>query len=81
MNPPRPTRTGRSRWSTATAIPNWRPRVDAQAERVGARLATEHEAGERIDAIYVTTLRRTHETAAPLVERIAVEPAGVRRPA
>ena len=33
-----------------------------QAEQVSARLATEH-----IDAIYVTTLRRTGETAAPLV--------------
>jgi probable phosphoglycerate mutase len=31
-----------------------------QAERLAERLA-----GERIDAIYVTSLRRTHETAAP----------------
>ena len=54
--------------------PELAPQGRAQAERVGARLATEHEAGDRIDAIYVTTLRRTHETAAPLVERIAVEP-------
>jgi probable phosphoglycerate mutase len=35
-----------------------------EAERVAERLA-----GERIDAIYVTTLRRTVETAAPLAER------------
>ncbi len=41
----------------------------AQAERVGARLA-----GERVDAIYVTTLRRTHETAAPLAQRLALTP-------
>ncbi|HEY5014101.1 MAG TPA: histidine phosphatase family protein, partial [Acidimicrobiia bacterium] len=41
----------------------------AQAERLGARLA-----GERVDAIYVTTLRRTHETAAPLAQRLALTP-------
>lgn len=40
-----------------------------QAERVGERLA-----GESIDAIYVTTLRRTHETAAPLAARLGIEP-------
>ena len=46
---------------------------EQQAERVGARLAT---AG--IDAIYVTTLQRTVQTAAPLVQRLgltaAIEP-------
>ena len=41
----------------------------AQAERLGARLAT-----ERVDAIYVTTLRRTHETAAPLADRLGLTP-------
>jgi probable phosphoglycerate mutase len=41
----------------------------AQAEKVGTRLAA-----ERIDAIYVTTLRRTHETAAPLVRLTGLEP-------
>jgi probable phosphoglycerate mutase len=41
----------------------------AQAERVGRRLAT-----ERVDAIYVTTLRRTHETAKPLAERLGMTP-------
>lgn len=41
----------------------------AQAELVGQRLA-----GERVDAIYVTTLRRTAETAAPLAGRIGIEP-------
>jgi 2,3-bisphosphoglycerate-dependent phosphoglycerate mutase len=39
-----------------------------QAERVGERLADEH-----IDAVYVTTLRRTAETAAPLLARLGVE--------
>lgn len=41
----------------------------AQAERVGERLA-----GEAIDAIYVTTLTRTHQTAAPLARRLGIEP-------
>lgn len=41
-----------------------------QAERVGVRLA-----GEPIAAIYVTTLRRTHETAAPLAARLGLIPA------
>ena len=54
--------------------PELAPEGRAQAELVGARLAAEHEAGERIDAIFVTTLRRTHETAAPLAARIGIEP-------
>ena len=40
-----------------------------QAERVGARLAK-----EPIDAIYVSTLRRTSQTAAPLARRLGLEP-------
>lgn len=40
-----------------------------QADRLGERLAQ-----ERIDAIYVTSLRRTHETAAPLARRLGLEP-------
>jgi 2,3-bisphosphoglycerate-dependent phosphoglycerate mutase len=40
-----------------------------QAERVGERLAD-----DPIAAIYVTTLRRTHETAAPLAARLGIEP-------
>ena len=40
-----------------------------QAERVAARLA-----GEDIAAIYVTPLQRTHQTAAPLAERLGLEP-------
>lgn len=40
-----------------------------QAERVADRLASED-----ISAIYVTTLRRTVETAAPLAQRLGLEP-------
>jgi 2,3-bisphosphoglycerate-dependent phosphoglycerate mutase len=40
-----------------------------QAERLAERLA-----GEDIAAIYVTTLRRTFETAAPLAQRLGIEP-------
>ncbi|MBA3303421.1 MAG: histidine phosphatase family protein, partial [Acidimicrobiia bacterium] len=40
-----------------------------QAERVADRLA-----GQDVDAIYVTTLRRTVETAAPLAARLGLEP-------
>lgn len=40
-----------------------------QAERLAERLA-----GEDIAAIYVTTLRRTVETAAPLAQRLGIEP-------
>jgi len=45
------------------------PEGHAQAEQVGERLAH-----ERIDAIYVTSLRRTHETAAPLARRLGLTP-------
>lgn len=41
----------------------------AQAELVAHRLST-----ERVDAIYVTTLRRTHETAAPLARLLSLVP-------
>ena len=40
-----------------------------QAERVAERLAD-----QEIDAIYVSTLRRTHETAAPLAARLGLTP-------
>src|SRR5699024_11262567 len=40
-----------------------------QAEQVGARLVDEH-----IDAIYVTSLRRTVETAAPLAAATGIKP-------
>lgn len=49
------------------------PEGVAQAELVGARLAD-----ERVDALYVTPLRRTGQTAAPFLERrpmaVRVEP-------
>jgi probable phosphoglycerate mutase len=41
-----------------------------QAERVADRLIA---TGERIAAVYVTTLRRTQQTAVPLVERLGLE--------
>lgn len=45
------------------------PEGRTQADRVGERLAD-----QGIDAIYVTTLRRTVETAAPLAARLGMEP-------
>jgi probable phosphoglycerate mutase len=50
---------------------------DPELDPVGVRqaeLLAERLQGERLDAIYVTTLRRTHQTAAPLAERIGVTP-------
>lgn len=41
-----------------------------QAERIADRLVA---SGERIGAIYVTTLRRTHQTAAPTAQRLGLE--------
>jgi 2,3-bisphosphoglycerate-dependent phosphoglycerate mutase len=43
----------------------------AQAELVADRLIS---TGERIDAIYVTSMQRTHQTAAPLAARLGIEP-------
>jgi len=45
------------------------PEGEEEAERVCARLASEH-----IDAIYVSTLRRTAQTAAPLAQRLGLTP-------
>jgi probable phosphoglycerate mutase len=45
------------------------PEGREQAERVGERLAR-----ERIDAIYVSNLVRTHQTAAPLARRLGLAP-------
>lgn len=45
------------------------PAGHEQAERLADRLA-----GESIAAIYVTTLRRTVETALPLARRLGIEP-------
>jgi len=49
--------------------PELAPEGRTQAQRLAERLAH-----EKIDAIYITTLRRTAETAAPLAERLAIEP-------
>ncbi len=49
--------------------PDLAPQGRQQAQRVGARLAT-----ERIDAVYVTTLRRTVQTAEPLARRLGLVP-------
>jgi 2,3-bisphosphoglycerate-dependent phosphoglycerate mutase len=49
--------------------PELHPVGRRQAELLADRLA-----GEQIDAIYVTTLRRTHETAAPLARRLGLTP-------
>ena len=45
------------------------PEGEAQAEQVAERLA-----GEGLSALYVTTLSRTHRTAAPLAARTGLEP-------
>ena len=45
------------------------PEGHEQARLVGARLAS-----EPVDALYVTTLQRTRQTAAPLVEATGLEP-------
>ena len=49
--------------------PELAPEGREQAERLGERLAH-----EKIDAIYVTTLQRTRQTAAPLAKRLGIEP-------
>lgn len=45
------------------------PEGRSQADRLAERMAA-----EAIDAIYVSTLRRTHETAAPLAARLDLTP-------
>ena len=49
--------------------PELAPEGHEQAERLAERLAL-----EQIDAIYVTTLRRTHQTAEPLAKRLGLTP-------
>lgn len=44
-----------------------------QAQRVGKRLVAEHSV-EPFSAVYVSTLRRTHETAAPMLDAIGLDP-------
>lgn len=49
--------------------PELAPEGHEQAEQLATRLAA-----APLDAIYVTTLRRTHQTAAPLAARLGIEP-------
>ena len=49
--------------------PALHPEGEAQAIAVGERLKA-----EPIKAIYVTTMQRTHQTAAPLVRHLGIEP-------
>ena len=49
--------------------PELHPQGHAQAERVGQRLRA-----ARLAAIYVTKLRRTHQTAAPLAAHLGLTP-------
>lgn len=49
--------------------PGLAPEGREHAERVALRLAT-----ERVDAIYVSSLRRTSQTAAPLAARLGLTP-------
>lgn len=53
--------------------PELDPRGELQAERIGARLARPRF-GETVAAIYVTNLRRTAQTAAPLAAALGIEP-------
>jgi probable phosphoglycerate mutase len=49
--------------------PALRPEGEAQARQIAVRLAS-----DPIDAIYVTKLRRTHQTAAPLAQALGLTP-------
>ncbi|MEV6903143.1 histidine phosphatase family protein [Amycolatopsis sp. NPDC051372] len=51
------------------ADPDLAPEGRDHALRIGERLV-----GERIEALYVTTLRRTVQTAAPLAEKLGLTP-------
>lgn len=53
------------------ADPPLHPDGQVQARQVADRLIA---TGERISDIYVTTLTRTHQTAAPLAGRLGIEP-------
>jgi probable phosphoglycerate mutase len=68
--------------SSAAAIAGQRfPLVDGRGDpplgdqgHVQARAIAERLVAEHVSRLYVTTLRRTHETAAPLVEATGLEP-------
>lgn len=51
------------------ADPPLDPRGEDEAQRVADRLADQH-----LDAIYVTSLQRTVQTAAPLAQRLGIDP-------
>jgi probable phosphoglycerate mutase len=51
--------------------PELDPIGHVQAQHVAERLLN---SGEAIAAVYVTSLRRTHQTAAPLLARLGIEP-------
>lgn len=53
--------------------PELDPRGLEQAERIGVRLSRPRF-GDKISAVYVTNLRRTAQTAAPLVDALGLEP-------
>jgi probable phosphoglycerate mutase len=53
------------------ADPPLHPDGEVQARQVADRLVATNEP---VAAIYVTTLQRTHQTAAPLAERLGLEP-------
>jgi probable phosphoglycerate mutase len=53
--------------------PELDPRGVEQAERIADRLARPRF-GEKVSAVYVTNLRRTAQTAAPLAAALAMEP-------
>jgi probable phosphoglycerate mutase len=53
--------------------PELDPRGVEQADRIAERLARPRF-GEKVSAIYVTNLRRTAQTAAPLAAALAMEP-------
>lgn len=53
--------------------PELDPRGLEQAERIAGRLVRARH-GEKISALYVTNLRRTAQTAAPLAEALGMEP-------
>lgn len=54
--------------------PPLHPHGEHQALLLGERLAAEHANGQHLDALYVTTLRRTQQTAAPVADAIGLEP-------
>jgi len=54
--------------------PALHPDGETQAQLVGAHLAAQHHGGDPIAAIYVTTLQRTAQTAAPLSAALELRP-------